>query len=172
MPVYELYCPDCHTIYNFFSRQVDTTTHPACPDCGRPDLERQMSLFAISKGRRESEEDTELPPGMDEEKMMRAFESMASDFENIDDNDPKQAVRLMRRLYGATGMKLGDGMTEALQRMEAGEDPDQIEAEMGDALAQENPFPGISAKSSLADLKELRRDLLPPRRDEAWYPLK
>lgn len=171
MPVYEFYCPDCHTIYNFFSRRVDTSTHPLCPGCGRPDLERQASLFAISKGSAESEDDVDLPPGMDEEKMMRAFESMAGEFENVDENDPKQAARMMRRLFEGTGMKLGDGMAEAIRRMEAGEDPDQVEAEMGDVLEQEDPFAGSSMKSSLPGLKELRRELLPPKRDETWHPL-
>ena len=171
MPVYEFYCPDCHSIYNFFSRRVDTTTRPICPVCGRLELERQASLFAISRGRGESEENAELPPGMDEEKMMRAFESMAGEFEKVDENDPKQAARMMRRLFESTGMKLGDGMAEAMRRMEAGEDPDQVEAEMGDLLEQEDPFAGTSIKSSLPNLKELRRELLPPKRDETWYPL-
>jgi putative FmdB family regulatory protein len=172
MPVYEFYCSDCHTIYNFFSRRVDTETQPACPGCGRPDLERRASLFAISKGRGESDEDADLPPGMDEEKMMRALESMAGDFDGIDENDPKQAARMMRRLFDSTGMKLGDGMAEAIRRMEAGENPDQVEAEMGDILEQEDPFAGIAATSSLPKLKELRRELLPPKLDENWYPLK
>lgn len=171
MPVYEFYCPDCHTIYSFFSRRIDTRSRPACPGCSRPELERQMSPFAISKGRGEQEEDAELPPGMDEDKMMRAFESMAGEFENIDENDPKQAVRMMRRLYDATGMKIGDGMAEALRRMEAGEDPDQVEAELGDVLEEEDPFGAAAGKPSMSDLKELRRGLLPPKRDETWYPL-
>jgi putative FmdB family regulatory protein len=174
MPVYEFYCPDCHTIYNFFSRQVDTTTRPACPGCGRGDLERQASLFAISKGRGDSDSDAEadLPAGMDEEKMMRAFESMAGDFENVDENDPKQAARMMRRLFDATGMQPGDGMAEAIRRMEAGEDPDQIEAELGDVLEQEDPFAGAVPKGSLPNMRALKRGLLPPKRDETWYPLK
>jgi putative FmdB family regulatory protein len=171
MPVYEFYCPDCHTVFNFFSRRVDTTTKPSCPRCERPDLERQASLFAISKGRKESEDDADLPPGMDEEKMMRAFESMAHELENVDEDDPKQAARMMRRMFDATGMKLGDGMAEAIRRMEAGEDPDAIEAEMGDILDQEDPFAGTAVKGSLPNLKELRRGLLPPKRDETWYPL-
>jgi len=171
MPVYEFYCPDCHTVYNFFSPRVDTKTQPACPRCARPELERQASLFAISKGRTESEADEGLPPGMDEEKMMRAFASMADELENVDEEDPKQAARMMRRMFDATGMKLGDGMAEAIRRMEAGEDPDAIEAEMGDILDQEDPFGGASVNGRLPNLKELRRGLLPPKRDETWYPL-
>jgi putative FmdB family regulatory protein len=177
MPVYEFYCPDCHTIYNFFSRRVDTQTRPACPNCGRADLTRQASLFAITKQRGDaaggdSDGEPPLPPGMDEERMMHALESMAGELEGVDENDPKQAARMMRKLFDATGMRPGDGMAEAIRRMEAGEDPDRIEAEMGDVLEQEDPFAGASAKGSLKGLKALRRELLPPARDETWYPLK
>lgn len=175
MPVYEFYCPDCHAIYNFFSRKVDTATVPACPDCCRPQLERRASPFAISTGRGDQEDQQEesLPPGMDEEKMMRALTSMEGEFDGIDEDDPKQAARMMRRLFDATGLKLGDGMAEAMRRMEAGEEPDAIEAEMGDLLETEDPFAlGASTRGKLPDLKALRRDLLPPRRDDQWHPLK
>jgi len=171
MPVYEFYCQDCHTIYCFFSRRIDTETRPGCPVCARPTLERRVSLFAISKGRGEGEEDGGLPAGMDEEAMLRAVESMAGDFDNLDENDPKQAATMMRRLFDATGMKPGAGMAEAIARMEAGEDPDQIEAELGDLLNEENPFAAAGGKSGLPNLAELRRELLPPKRDETWYPL-
>ena len=39
-----------------------------------------------------------------------------------------------------TGMELGAGMQEALNRLEAGESPDAIEAELGDRLEKEDPF--------------------------------
>ena len=35
----------------------------------------------------------------------------------------------MRKLTDVTGLKLGPGMEEALNRMEAGEDPEQVEAD-------------------------------------------
>lgn len=175
MPVYEFYCPDCHAIYNFFSRKVDTETVPACPSCQHCGLQRQASPFAISKGRGEQEEgggDDALPPGMDEEKMMRALASMEGELDGIDEDDPKQTARLMRRLFDASGLKMGDSMTEAMRRMEAGEDPDAIEAEMGDLLESEDPFALGASDGKLPSLRSLRRDLLPPRRDDTWYPLK
>ena len=52
---------------------------------------------------------------------------------------------------------------EALRRMEAGEDPEQIEADMGDILEQEEPFLLQDAKTSK---KRLR-----PGRDETLYDL-
>ncbi len=170
MPVYEFYCPDCHTIFNFFSRRVDTQTRPSCPQCARPDLTRQASRFAIGRHRAEGEDaggEAGLPPGMDEERLMRAFASMGGELEGLDDNaDPRQAARLMRRLFDSAGLKLGTGMAEAIRRMEAGEDPDAIDAEFS---AQ---TPGRTASATTADrLRQLRRDLLPAARDDHWYPL-
>ena len=118
MPIYEFYCPACHVVFNFLARSVNTEKQPDCPRCQRPELERQVSLFAISKGRKEESDD--LPGDFDEAKMERAMEAMAGEFEGIDEEDPRQAARLMRKLYDATGMKLGAGIEEAIRRMEAG----------------------------------------------------
>lgn len=174
MPVYEFYCPDCHAIYNFFSRRVDTETRPACPKCHRAELDRRASMFAISKGRGDAEgdDDGELPPGMDEEAMMKAMAAMSGELENLDEDDPKQAARVMRRLFESAGLKPGDAMADMLGRMEAGEDPDELEAEYGDMLDTEDPLAGLTAGGA-ASLRALRRELLPPRRDDdTWYPLK
>jgi len=83
----------------------------------------------------------------------------------MDEEDPRQAAQLMRKLSDMTGLKLGPGFQEALSRMEAGEDPEQVEAELGDALEEENPFE-VKKKSG-----PLLRKLLPPRRDETLYDL-
>lgn len=173
MPVYEFYCHDCHTIFNFFSRRVDTDTRPACPRCGRSGLDRRASRFAISRGRSESEgeDGSGLPAGFDEERLMQALSSMEGELDGLDEDNPKDAARLMKRLFNASGMRIGDGMAEAISRMEAGEDPEQIEAEMGDILEQEDPFAG-AAGGRLPSLATLRREMLPPARDETWYPLK
>jgi hypothetical protein len=58
-------------------------------------------------------------------------------------------------------------MDEAIRRLEAGEDPDEIEEEMGDALEQEDPF---AAGGAAGGLRNLRRRL-PPSRDETLYEL-
>lgn len=174
MPVYEFYCPDCHAIYNFFSRRVDTTTRPACPKCGQPELDRRASMFAISKGRGEGTEDgdADLPAGMDEDAMMKAMAAMADELEHMDEDDPRQAARVMRRLFKSAGLKPGDAMAEMMGRMEAGEDPDQLEVEYADVLDTEDPLAGLTAGGATT-LRALRRELLPPRRDDdTWYPLK
>ncbi len=163
MPVYEFYCADCHAIYNFFSPSVNTDKRPACPKCGRLDLERKASLFAISKGLKE---DAGGMPDLDEAGLEHALAAMAGELEGMNEDDPRAAAQMMRKLFSASGMNLGPGMEEALRRMEAGEDPESIEADMGDVLEQEEPLAGTSR----ARLKALRR-LLPPRVEQTWYSL-
>ena len=72
--------------------------------------------------------------------MEKALAMLSREAQGLDENDPRQAARLMRRLTDAAGLSMGAGMEEALSRMERGEDPDQIEAEMGDLLESEDPF--------------------------------
>ena len=142
MPIYEFYCADCHMLLNFLSRRVDTTTRPACPRCGRPELERRPARFAalVRKGGSEGggegggdEDEEDNPfPGMDEERLERAMASMSGEIEGMGEGeDPRQMARFFRRFGEAAGMKLGPRMEEMLQRLERGEDPDALEQEMG-----------------------------------------
>src|SRR5210317_805365 len=138
MPIYEFYCEDCNTIFNFFSKSVNTTKTPKCPNCQKKRLSRQMSAFAFTGKATENSDADDLP--FDENKMEKAMQMLAGEAEKINEDDPRQAANLMRKLSDMTGMELGPGMQEALKRMEAGEDPDAIEAEMGDLLENEDPF--------------------------------
>ncbi len=138
MPIYEFYCEDCNTIFNFFSKSVNTSKKPKCPKCKTKTLSRQMSAFAFTGKAKEDGEMDDLP--FDEGRMEKAMQMLAGEAEKINEDDPRQAANLMRKLTDMTGLELGPGMNEALQRMESGEDPDQIEAEMGDLLEEEEPF--------------------------------
>ena len=164
MPIYEFYCSDCHTVFNFLSRRIGPARQPACPRCGRPELERRVSAFAISRGRQEPGEDA--LPDLDESRLEGAMASLAGEVDSLDDDDPKGAARLMRRLYESAGLPLGPGVAEALRRMESGEDPEAIEEELGDAL-EEDPFAAPPEK----DARSLRRRLLPPRVDPELYEI-
>ncbi|HKZ18040.1 MAG TPA: zinc ribbon domain-containing protein [Geobacteraceae bacterium] len=162
MPVYEFYCSDCHTIFNFLSRRVNTEKQPDCPRCGRPGLERQVSHFAVSKGR--TEEPVEGMPEMDEALMEKAMEALAGEMDGMDENDPRQMARFMRKLTEATGMNFGSDMEEAMRRLEAGEDPDKIEEEMGDLFNEESPF-------GREGVRGLKRKYVPPAHDDTLYVL-
>ena len=163
MPIYEFYCKDCHMIFNFFSRSINTKKQPLCPKCGKLKLDRQMSIF--STGTNSAEGDDENPmPDLDESKMEQAMNLLAKEADHMDENDPRQAANLMRKLTDMTGLNLGASMEEALHRMEAGEDPEQIEAEMGDLLEGEEPF---SLKEKSSKILKSR----PPQKDEKLYEL-
>ena len=178
MPIYEFYCRHCHRVMSFLSRAVNTDKTPACPHCGRVDLARRASAFAISKGRKEEPKPEAAPgPGFDESRLESAMESLAGDLDSLDENDPRQGAQLMRKLFSATGMPVAGGMEEALRRMEAGEDPEKIEEEMGDVLEQD-PLGGLlgaEGSETATDargqrLSRLRR-LLPPAHDAELYEM-
>ena len=164
MPIYEFYCEDCNTIFSFFSKTINTTKKPKCPACKTKTLSRQMSAFAFTGNAKEDGDMDDLP--FDEAKMEKAMNMMAGEAENINEDDPRQAANLMRKLTDMTGMELGSGMQEALKRMEAGEDPDAIEAEMGDLLEEEEPFLMPEKKGAAKGTKRTT-----PQRDETLYDL-
>jgi putative FmdB family regulatory protein len=166
MPIYEFYCEDCHTIFSFFSRRINTEKRPACPRCNRPELERIPSIFAISKNREESDEPDF--PDIDESRLEKAMMSLAAEAEKIDENDPRQAAQLMKKLFDATGLEIGGEMEEAIKRLEAGEDPEKIEEEMGDLFDDEDIFKNLGSKKAV---KRFKRKYLPPSRDETLYDL-
>ena len=176
MPIYEFYCPDCHTIYSFFSARIAPEAKPACPRCGRPELARRPSRFATLKTARpgaggdDADEPDPSDPfaGVDEDRLERAFGSLASEFESMDETaepDPRQLGRLMRRFTDLTGLEAGPRMQEMLSRLERGEDPDALEAEMGG---------GEEGDEDLADFFQLKSKLLGrraarPKVDETLY---
>lgn len=161
MPIYEFYCRKCNTIYNFLSRSIQPDKRPACPHCKSVKLDKQVSLFAqTGRAKEESGDEPALP--MDESKMERAMDALAREADSISEEDPRQAANLMRKFSSMTGMELGAGMKEALNRLEAGEDPDAIEAALGDRLEKEDPFilpeKGAKGRGKTAPRPAPRRD--------------
>ncbi|MCW5201756.1 zinc ribbon domain-containing protein [Desulfobulbus sp. US1] len=164
MPIYEFYCQDCNTIFNFLSSRINTEKRPACPKCGKKELDRQMSRFAVIGKAKEEDADDPMA-GLDESKMEQAFEGLMREAEGMNEEDPRQMAQLMRKFTGKTGISMGEQMEEALSRMESGEDPDQIEQEMGDLLDSDDAF-------SLDGLKKkLRTGARSPIHDETLYQL-
>jgi putative FmdB family regulatory protein len=162
MPIYEFYCDTCNIIFNFFSSRVNTEKVPDCPKCGKKEISKQISTFAtIGKAK---EEGDDMFAGLDESKMEGAFESLMRDAEGINEDDPKQMASLMRKFTSQTGINLGDSMEEAISRMEAGEDPEQVEKEMGDQLSEDD-------FSLDAVTKKILKKRQAPIHDEKLYEL-
>lgn len=169
MPIYEFYCPDCNVLFNFFSRKINTTGRPPCPKCRGKRMQREVSLFAATGSAAEPGADGGGDLPFDESRMEKAMGALAGEAEGLDENDPRQAASLMRKLTESTGMRLGKGMEEAMGRLEAGEDPEKIESEMGDMLDGDGgePFimPGAAAGSASKEPRQA------PRRDKTLYEM-
>jgi putative FmdB family regulatory protein len=165
MPVYEFYCPDCHAVFQFLSRSINTRTRPDCPRCGRKRLGREVSRFAIT-GKAAAPGDAMDGMPFDEAKMMEAMSAIEREADGIDEDNPREAANLVRRLADSTGMPLGPAMNEALCRMEAGEDPESVESDLGDRLDAEDPF---QAPTRIAGaIRRMRRE---PDRDPELYEM-
>lgn len=165
MPIYEFYCDRCNTIYKFFSRKINTSKIPVCPKCHCDEMQRVMSTFStLSKSGKDEEEENYNLPDIDERKMEKAMAMLAREAEGMNEDDPKQAADLMRKITEMTGLKMGPGMEEAVSRLERGEDPDQIEAEMGDLLENEDPFILKKIAGTLSQKKK-------PKRDDTLYDM-
>jgi len=161
MPIYEFYCERCNTIFNFYSKSITTNKQPICPQCKTMKLKRLLSSFSVLRERSQGDSEETLP--FDEQKMEKAAGMLAQEAQNINEDDPKQAANLMRRLSEMSGLNMGKDMEEALKRMEAGEDPEKIEEEMGDIL-EEEPF-------TLGGKRVAREKPKAPHKDDTLYEL-
>ena len=106
---------------------------------------------------------------IDESKMEQAVMALANDADGINEDDPRQAVQLMRKFSKMTGLEFGDSMQNALSRMESGEDPENIESEMGALMDDEDPFVLPSRKGEKHTGSTRRRGA--PRCDETLYEM-
>ena len=141
MPIYEFACPKCRRIFNFLSKRMNPGHLPTCPKCGNKRMTKQMSRFAMSKGLKEpasagadSTGDDE-GPNLDDPRVMRAMSELERDMEHMDENNPKHMAHMMKKMKDL--LPPGTAPKEldvAIKRLEAGEDPEKIEADMGDLL--------------------------------------
>ena len=140
MPIYEFACPKCRVIFNFLSKRVRPGHPPACPRCGNKKMSKQVSAFAMPRGLKEpaspdGDPDAGAMPDLDDPKIQRAMAEIERDMEHLDENNPKHMARLMRKMKDALPPgAMPKELDVAIKRLEAGEDPEKIEADMGDLL--------------------------------------
>lgn len=128
MPIYEYRCAGCKRRVSLFFPSFSSAERRvaegdiACPRCGSTTLTRLMSR-AFLGGSSETEtgsdsdfDDGAMPDGMDD--MM----------EGLEGEDPRAVARWARRMKDTMGadLDLGPEFDRALDRIEAGEDPDKV----------------------------------------------
>jgi putative FmdB family regulatory protein len=139
MPIYEYACPKCRVIFNFLSKRIHPERLPQCPRCGNKKMTKQMSRFAMSRGLKEPAAQThpgEGGPGMpdlDDPRVERAMMELERDMEHMDENNPRHMAHMMRKMKDLMPAgSVPQDLEVAIKRLEAGEDPEKIEEEMGD----------------------------------------
>ena len=120
-------------------RWADTDGEPVCPKCGNKKMSKQVTRFAMSRGLKEpvaeGAEGGPPMPDFDDPRMERAMMELERDMEHLDENNPKHMAHMMRKMKDL--MPPGSAPKEldvAIKRLEAGEDPEKIEEDMGDLL--------------------------------------
>lgn len=112
MPIYEFRCSACRKRTSVFVRSITSSVSPSCEHCGSSQVSRLFSRVAVLR----SEED--LGSGFDE-----------SSLGDIDENDPRSVARWVRKMSREMGEPLDAEMEADLERMEAGEMPDDDSAD-------------------------------------------
>jgi hypothetical protein len=96
---------------------------PACPQCGGKRLERVLSRVRFARSE-ESRLETLSDP---------------SAWGDVDDQDPRSMAKMMRRMGSELGEEMGPEFNETIDRLEAGEDPGEIEKSMPEMGGSADP---------------------------------
>jgi putative FmdB family regulatory protein len=117
MPSYEYRCLDCRKRVSLYQRYEDYGRVPvACPHCGSARLERRIGRVRVARS-----EDSRLDSLAD-----------PSGWGDVDENDPRSVARMMRRMGSEMGEDMPAEFDEVVNRLEAGENPEDIEKDIPD----------------------------------------
>jgi len=161
MPIYEFLCASCNRIYSFHSFKVDPLKVPTCPKCGAADLSRVPSRFGVGAKSAATTAGSGEEPDLDDPRVEAEMMRFAAEMEHMDENDPRAMAQAVRRLTEIAGEPVTPAMEEMMRRLEAGEDPEKVDEELGDALEEEMDEDGGGGGGPAA----------PPSRDDRIYPM-
>lgn len=113
MPIYEYRCNCCQRRVSIFQRSIQGAGPAVCSHCGSSDLTRLVSRVAVLRS---------------EESHLEDLASEAS-LADLDERDPRSVARWARRMGREMGEDLGPEFDEMVERMEAGETPEDLDSE-------------------------------------------
>ena len=117
MPTYEYRCNECGKgVSLFLSYEEYGKKAVQCPHCGSDSLQRVLSRVRFMRSE-ESRLDSISDP---------------SNWAGLDEEDPRSMARMMRKMGQEMGEELPPEFDEVVDRLEAGEDPEEIESSMPD----------------------------------------
>jgi putative FmdB family regulatory protein len=118
MPVYEYECTECGQKARKFWRSFSAVDEPSlqCPRCGAHSFRRLVSRVAVLRS-----EDARLDDLAD-----------PSALAGLDEEDPRSLGRWLRKMSGELGEDMPPEFGEVIERLEAGQSPEEIEESMPD----------------------------------------
>jgi putative FmdB family regulatory protein len=124
MPYYSYRCLDCRKRFDIFLSYSEYGTKPVeCPHCHSQNVQRRINRVRIARS-----EDSRLDD----------LSSM-DDFDGLED-DPRALGKMMRKMSREMGEDMAPELDEVIDRLEAGQNPDDIEAAMPDLGSDEGGF--------------------------------
>ena len=129
MPLYEYRCQSCnHRVSIRMSYSEYDRGHAKCTHCQSEQLQRLISRVRVSRS-----EDSRMDALADPDNLG-----------DVDENDPRSIGKFMRRMGNEMGEDMGPEFDEMVGRLEAGENPESIEADMPDLGGPESgPTPAF-----------------------------
>lgn len=116
MPYYDFRCNTCHKRFEVFLTYSEYgTKQVSCPHCGSSDMTRLIRRVRIGRSSITNLENLDNEQDLD-------------DF----DEDPRKLGRMMRELSRESGEDLGPEFDEVVDRLERGENPEDIAQSLPD----------------------------------------
>jgi putative FmdB family regulatory protein len=116
MPTYPYRCTDCHKRFEIFMTYSEYGTLPVeCPHCGSANVVRRIGRVRFARSeesRLESLADPDSLAGLED--------------------DPRALGRMMRQMRNEVGEEMPPEFDEVVDRLEAGQSPEDIESSMPD----------------------------------------
>ena len=117
MPTYDYRCRTCGKRSVIYQTYEEYGIDPVeCPHCGSEHLQRLIGRVRIAKSEDSRMEDLSDPSG----------------WGDFDEDDPKSMAKMMRKMGNELGEDMPAEFDEVVDRLEAGESPEDIETDMPD----------------------------------------
>ena len=117
MPTYDFICNQCEKRFEVFMTFSEYGKKPVhCVHCESGNVRRRMTKVRIARS---------------EESRMESVAGDFSGFEGIED-DPKALGQMMRKMGSEMGQDLPPEFDDVVDRLEAGQSPDEIESALPD----------------------------------------
>jgi putative FmdB family regulatory protein len=126
MPIYQYRCLNCKKRFEIFLSYKDYGAKiVSCPHCSSSQVQRRLGRIRIAKS---------------EESRMDNL----TDVTNLEglENDPRALGRMMRKMSNEMGEEVGPEFDEVVDRLEAGQNPEDIEKAIPDLEGGNSNFGG------------------------------